>query len=265
MKRIFLIVLVGMLFLAACSPQAAPVPVTGRPVEATATAAQPTAVPARPSPVSASATAAPVVPAATASPAPVVSTAAAGVVSDDSLNLRLGPGTTYRVARLLMKGQAVRIDGRSSDNRWLVVTLPEGQAGWVSADYITTTAEIAGLPVREAFGGLDGSGVQPAVPTAQPTPSRYSVNVTISDNLAVVSVNRFPANTDLVASLGLPGQGADQQVATGRTDASGRAQLSFSMPETWSDGSPVTQTNLTVIVAAAGGGFSRTAKIVYYH
>ena len=172
----------------------------------------------------------------------------------DGLNLRAGPGFTYRALKQLSKGQEVTVIGRSLQSDWLLLRLSSGIAGWVYYPYILPGVDIASLPVSEASGGPDGSG--------RPEP-RTTVVVAIQSDQAVVDVRGFPASKELVAHLGLPGKSPDLKVANGVTRSDGSARLSFQMPGEWSNGVPVTQDNLVLQVRALDGSASLTVDVVY--
>lgn len=172
----------------------------------------------------------------------------------DGLNLRAGPGFTYRAIKKLSKGQEVTVTGRSLQSDWLLIRLSSGIAGWVYYPYISSGADIASLPVSEAAGGPDGSG--------RPEP-RTSVVVAIQNDKAVVDVRGFPAAKEIVANLGLPGQSPDLKVASGATRSDGSARLSFQMPGEWSNGVPITQDNLVLQVRAVDASASLNVEIVY--
>ncbi|MFC4100794.1 N-acetylmuramoyl-L-alanine amidase [Paenibacillus xanthanilyticus] len=60
--------------------------------------------------------------------------AGAQTVQADSLRMRKGPGTGYAVVGGLYKGEAVTVIDRDGD--WVKVKTPDGQQGWVAAQYI---------------------------------------------------------------------------------------------------------------------------------
>lgn len=172
------------------------------------------------------------------------------------LNLRAGPGFGYRTVRLLSKGQGLTLVGRSLERDWLLARLPDGTTGWVFSTYILTDANLASLPVSEAYGGPDGSG--------RPEPKNQVV-VAIQNNLAVVDLTGFPASKDVGIYLGLPGDPADLKVASGVTRTNGSARLTFSMPDEWSNGKAITQDNLILQVRATDGSPSVNVPLVYIH
>lgn len=75
----------------------------------------------------------------------------------DQINVRSGPGPTYPLIGVLLIGQEMPANGRSSDGTWVLIEYPgvQGGIGWVYAPYV----EVIGgdLPVVEP----------PATPTPQ--------------------------------------------------------------------------------------------------
>jgi uncharacterized protein YgiM (DUF1202 family) len=177
------------------------------------------------------------------------------IVNVSKLNLRAGPGFAYFVLRVLDQGQKLSVLGRAADSVWIEVRLSDSSGGWVYASFVRTSSSMADLPVTEAAGGPNDP-----VPASQ----RYSLYMTISDNLAVVNVHKFPAEADVVVTLGLPDGSTSLVVATGSTDPGGNAQFVFSMPRQWPDGTRVTQNDLVLVASTADTKFSRTASIQYY-
>lgn len=63
-------------------------------------------------------------------------------VTTDALNMRTGPGTGFKVVELLEKGTEVEYQYRyDADSTWVYVTTGK-QQGWVSGDYLKTTAKV---------------------------------------------------------------------------------------------------------------------------
>lgn len=54
---------------------------------------------------------------------------------NNGLNLREGPGTSYRVLTTLAQGQVIPVTGRLGDNSWY--RLSHGQGGWVSGQFVS--------------------------------------------------------------------------------------------------------------------------------
>ncbi len=178
------------------------------------------------------------------------------VDSDIGLNLRAGPGLSYRVLLVLKDGEALELMGRSQSSQWLEVRLPESKlGGWVFAAYVQTSAEVSALPVTEASGGPTGD--------RPPAAQAYSLYVTIADNVATVYLQRYPATADVAVQLGRAGSTADLTVGQGQTDANGQAQITFAMPAKWADGKAVVERNLLLSAATVDGKFSHTVSILY--
>jgi uncharacterized protein YraI len=65
----------------------------------------------------------------------------------DHLNIRTGPGLNFPVLVTLSPSQNFVLEGRNADTSWLQVRVPDGRIGWVSSAVITTTFNLATLPV----------------------------------------------------------------------------------------------------------------------
>lgn len=178
-----------------------------------------------------------------------------GTVIVDVLNLRAGPGSSYRIVEVLKMGDSLTINGRSLYSDWLEVKTESGKQGWVFSPYVQTSVNVNDLPVTEAYGGPNGS------PTSS-TP--MSVVVSIRDNQADVALRSFPANSKVSAWLGLSKNSLDLKVASGSTGSDGSANLSFEMPKTWSNGDKLESGTMVLVVKTDDGSFSRTATILYY-
>jgi uncharacterized protein YraI len=190
-----------------------------------------------------------------AAPAEAAGGLAGTVDSTIGLNLRAGPGLSYRVILVLADKTQVELLGRSGDGQWLEARLPEGLGGWVFASYMDADGDVSRLPVTEAAGG----------PTDVPPAARgYSLYVIIADNEATVYVQKFPANAAVNVKLGPASSARDSVlVASGTTDANGSAQIKFPMPRTWANGQRVTERNLTLAAATADEAFSRSVSVLY--
>lgn len=69
--------------------------------------------------------------------------------SAENVNLRMGPGTLFKVSRVLAQGTTLEVDGQSNGGEWLYVKNDEGIFGWVGvylvegviSDVFTPTVE----------------------------------------------------------------------------------------------------------------------------
>ncbi|MGE5221471.1 MAG: SH3 domain-containing protein [Omnitrophica WOR_2 bacterium] len=260
--------LIILVSLAACSPAAQPDPAVSpiqntvslpgdNPLPDTGVVFTPT-LPAAPTPsVVDTATVTPTIaanPAPTPAASPVIENPATVAVS--SLKLRLGPGFGYSTLKLLEKDQVVSLLGRSENNLWALVKLSDGSEGWVFGVYLLSDMNIASLPLKEARGGPNSP-----VP-AQPV--TYSLVASIEDNMATVDVENYPASQKIIARLGLPGERPSLVVASGKTGADGNAQLTFTMPNHWEDGTKINQSELVLEVSTADGSYSHEISLVYF-
>jgi uncharacterized protein YgiM (DUF1202 family) len=223
--------------------------------------------------------------------APVSATAAGNtaVVNVNQLNLRVGPGLNYSVAKTLNQGVVFALLGKSNDGNWFEVQLQDGSNGWVFSAFVTTSANLANLPVGQtpnnvvssvapsATGSipLTGSVVVPTassvapsaavVPTVVPaTTNPFPIVVTIANNLAQVTLARYPASKSVVATLAVRGTSESVQIAVATIDANGSANFNFPMPFSWPDGTPLTQPNLLLTVNTTDGSFSRTDSFPFF-
>jgi uncharacterized protein YraI len=193
-----------------------------------------------------------------ANPTPIQSNDVA-VVNADNVNLRMGPGYGYGVIRMLPEKQKVKVLGRSVNGDWIEVMIDEQTGGWVYSGYLDATFDVAALPVKEAYGGPYSQSGEPA------SGSTFSLYMSINGRQATINVGRFPANTQIEAFLGRSGESANLLVASGQTNANGAAQLDFSLPEEWRDGSPLSEQELLLVVRSLDGSFSQSATIQYVH
>ncbi len=105
----------------------------------------------------------------TGTTAPPLTPGDADAVVNTGANVRTGPGLGYGlIAGGLNPGARVKLIGRSADNAWFNIILPDGTTeGWIFATLVTVNANInvASLPVVEApplAGSPPGGGAPPA-------------------------------------------------------------------------------------------------------
>lgn len=56
--------------------------------------------------------------------------------SAQNVNLRVGPGTLFKVSRVMAQGTALEVSGQSPGGEWLYVKNDEGIFGWVGALFV---------------------------------------------------------------------------------------------------------------------------------
>lgn len=62
-------------------------------------------------------------------------------------NVRGGPDTRFEIVGQLSAGDAVIIDGRDAQGKWLHVILPDGQGGWLPVFALVISGDVEGVPV----------------------------------------------------------------------------------------------------------------------
>lgn len=92
------------------------------------------------------------------SPTPVPVTGNSATVSTSRLNVRQGPGTNFSVITFVTRSTVLQMLGRTADNLWVLVKIPDGRQGWVSAAYLVPAVPITNLPIT--------SGPVTTLPTA---------------------------------------------------------------------------------------------------
>jgi hypothetical protein len=80
-------------------------------------------------------------------------------VNSDTLNVRAGPGTNYRVIGQLKLGDNVRITGRLQNNSWVKIVVAGQAQAWVSTQFLDVYVDLAQVPLA-------------AAPAAPPQPSQ---------------------------------------------------------------------------------------------
>lgn len=79
-----------------------------------------------------------------------------------AVNLRIGPGTGYRVITTLSAGLAVLAKGRDGAAQWVFVTV-NGQDGWVYVTYLRLlSGDVSALPVVDTIVTVTAGGAAPA-------------------------------------------------------------------------------------------------------
>ena len=74
--------------------------------------------------------------------APTIASPASAEVTVELLNLRAGPNPDAELLQQVKQGDALPILGRDDTGDWLRVQLPDGEAGWVSAQYVRVDADV---------------------------------------------------------------------------------------------------------------------------
>lgn len=179
-----------------------------------------------------------------------------GLTLGDPLNFRMGPGLDYSIVTTLEYCTSAKLMGRTGDEEWLLIGLPNNLEGWVHASYIMSNVDLTDLAVSTGFGGEN------TAPSGGGSGSP-DFSVVIQYKQAAVFISGMPANGPVVATLG-PSAGSSKSlaVASGYADANGNITLTFNMPDKWSDGTNLQSGTMSLIVSS--GSIVLNGWIEYY-
>jgi hypothetical protein len=124
------------------------------------------------------------------------------VVTHETLNIRLGPGTSYAKVGVLQQGDETKVTGRNGAGTWLAITTADGIVGWVYADYTSLDTAIESLPVAQA-----------PPPPATATPSGPKPTLSVDEQIAKIAGGEH-------GTLPQPGE-------VGGVDAGGQAEVTI--------------------------------------
>ncbi|MCS6828396.1 MAG: SH3 domain-containing protein [Caldilinea sp.] len=93
-----------------------------------------------------------------------------GVLNDDLVNIRRGPGLQYPPIRLGMRGDQFTITGRSADDEWWRICCVEEQPAWVYQSFVDVDGPVDAVPVVDADDNTGGPMVIAPTPTPPPAP-----------------------------------------------------------------------------------------------
>jgi hypothetical protein len=79
--------------------------------------------------------------------------------SAQNVNLRVGPGTLFKVSRVMPQGTTLEVNGRSPGGEWLYVKNDEGIFGWVGANLVDGGLDDPSTPFVEPGDALVVTGV----------------------------------------------------------------------------------------------------------
>jgi uncharacterized protein YgiM (DUF1202 family) len=127
----------------------------GAAVTATSTVALPTDTPMAP-------TATPLPPTATPEPVAIVN-------ADPTLNLRSGPGTTFKSLASIPIKAKVKPESRSADNQWIKIKSDEFGEGWVKAEFLDFPANLSAQALPLATEAATAAATPAAAATQKPT------------------------------------------------------------------------------------------------
>lgn len=93
-----------------------------------------------------------------------------GVLNDDLVNIRRGPGLQYPPIRLGMRGDQFTITGRSADDEWWRICCVEEQPAWVYQSFVDVEGPVDAVPVVDVDESTGGPVVINPTPTPAPQP-----------------------------------------------------------------------------------------------
>lgn len=101
------------------------------------------------------------------------------VVTSASVNIRTGPGTHYDSKGAMQQNETANVEGQAYDCAWLLITLPNGQTGWITggSEYVTLNLSCSDIPAADI-----PPSPTPAAPPVPPTPDRPTVTVFVVNN-----------------------------------------------------------------------------------
>jgi LysM repeat protein len=102
-------------------------------------------------------------------PPPAAGVSAVVKADGDGLRLRRSPATTADVVTKLPASTALNLLGRTADNNWLQVSLSDGTSGWVMAQYVNVSGNLAQVSVTDPNASqTNNNGNTASVPRDEP-------------------------------------------------------------------------------------------------
>jgi len=154
----------------------------------------------------------PVPPTPSNTPTPTEVPPLIGIISSQqTVNVREGPGTSFRPINSLPAGTRVEVLGMSEDELWMNILMEDGDEGWVSARLVFLQATATPFPTMTPSPDLTALALGTPLPTAllgggtvTPTPPSAAVTPTpVGDaGAAVIDLSAFNQTaTALVGSI----------------------------------------------------------------
>ncbi|MBZ0276877.1 MAG: SH3 domain-containing protein, partial [Anaerolineae bacterium] len=128
----------------------------------------------------------PITPTPSDTPTPSPTPPITGIVASlETVNVREGPGVTFRAIEALVPGTGVEILAENEDGRWLNVKMPEGREGWISASLVRLNPRPTDVPTATPSPDMTAMALGTILPTAlfgggtiTPTPPGFIVTAT---------------------------------------------------------------------------------------
>ena len=142
-------------------------------------------------------------------PGPTPISASATISPPGGLNIREGPSLNSQIVELAPQNTAVTVLGRTTDNQWLRVQLPDGALGWGFLTYLNFSGNVENLPIIAA------STPEPvSLPTLTPTAAATPTAPTGPKQPPAPFTNELPANAPAVVVTFLEGVNARASAST---------------------------------------------------
>jgi uncharacterized protein YgiM (DUF1202 family) len=184
----------------------------------------------------------------------------------NGVNVRRAPATDdTNIIRLLENGTVLPAIGRTADNQWIQVTLPDAVNGWIATEFLVPSGDITTLPVIDenaaatapagapvSATGIVTSGYEPDAPYTNVVPADNSpaIIVTVVDGVNARTSPTLDGEVEAVVPQGavLP--------ATGRSADSQWVQVQLPTGvSAWIFRDTVTATPAVGALPAVDGGF----------
>jgi hypothetical protein len=109
----------------------------------------------------------PITPTPSNTPTPSPTPPVTGIVASlETVNVREGPGVTFRAMTALIPGTGVEILAENPDGRWLNIKMEDGREGWISASLVRWNPLPTGVPTATPSPDLTAMALGTELPTA---------------------------------------------------------------------------------------------------
>lgn len=127
------------------------------------------------------------------------------VVTTKELNLRDGPGTEYSILSAIPLSATVKLLAKEPYGQWLQIKTDSGEMGWIYAKYITTTVEMAQVPISTNIPSFQLLDTITNVPTSNNLGKISIADLSDSKNTSVYGIIQIisPQNNSLINSKDL--------------------------------------------------------------
>ena len=143
-----------------------------------------------------------------------------------------GPGFLYEPVDRVTEGQTLGIIGRTADNHWVQIRLPDGREGWIAAEIIHVSASLAAVPVVHGIAPPQVVGWQPTQPAAGQTTAVTAPASTATAPPLVTITGGKTAVTPAATATEAPTEAATQTAAPPTPQATPTIAATSTLPAT---------------------------------